>query len=181
MNQANIPAILIGEDGAPMPLARRTQLAQAAGASAFISLHHDSVQPQFLSTWTVAGQPRPYSDAFHGYSVFISNEGARPQDSQRLGAALAAAMRAAGQTPSLHHAQNIPGENRPLVDAATGLYRFDKLVVLRTATMPAALLEAGIILNRADEAELRTPAHLARLSTAIVAAVQRFCTQPQSR
>ena len=84
-------------------------------------------------------------------------------------------MRSAGFAPSLHHAELIPGEGRPLLNPYLGLYRFDGLAVLRTATMPAALLEAGIIVNPAEEQALRTPAHLDRLSNAVAAGIQRFC------
>jgi len=36
-----------------------------------------------------------------------------------------------------------------------GLYRFNDLEVLKTAPMPAALLETGIIVNRREEQERR--------------------------
>ena len=42
---------------------------------------------------------------------------------------------------------------RHLVDAETGVYRYDQLLILRTARMPSVLLEAGSIINR-DEEEL---------------------------
>ena len=53
--------------------------------------------------------------------------------------------------PSLHHAEPIEGENREVIDRLNGVYRFDDLVVLRSAAMPAVLLEAGIIKHREEE------------------------------
>ena len=54
---------------------------------------------------------------------------------------------AAGEKPSLYHAEPIAGENRPLLDRRLGVHRFDGLAVLKTATMPAVLVEAGVIVN----------------------------------
>ncbi len=173
-----IAAVLIGEAGGPMPLLQRTRLAQAAGASLFLSLHHDSVQPQYLSTWTVDRQVRAYSDVFRGYSVFVSQAGGKPRDSLRFATLLGAGLRATGFTPSLHHAEMIPGEGRPVVDARLGILRFDGLAVLRTAPMPAVLLEAGIIVNRGEEEALRAPVVVERLAEAVAMSMRRYCAGP---
>ena len=175
LRRAGVLTVVIGEDGGPMPLAARSRLAQTAGAGLFLSLHHDFVQPQYLSTWTVDGQSRPYSDVFRGYSVFVSSAGRDPAGSLRFAALVGAAMRRAGFTPSLHHALPVAGEGRPVVDAALGILRYDGLAVLRTAAMPAVLLEAGIIVNREEEQALQAPAGLERLADAVAGAVVRAC------
>ncbi len=177
LGQTGTSTVLIGGTGAPLQLQERTRLAQAANADLFLSVHHDSVQPRYLMTWTFDGQPRPYSDVFRGYSVFVSHENARAADSLKFASLLGEGLRGAGFTPSLHHAEAIPGEGRPLLDARIGLYRFDKLLVLRTATMPAALLEAGIIVNRAEEEQLRSAAGLDRMAAAVAGSIQRYCAQ----
>ena len=180
LSQRGIAFVLIGEAGTPLPLTGRTRLAQAAGASLFLSLHHDSVQPHYLSSWIVDGQPRAYSDVFHGYSVFVSANNARAGESVRFATVLGYGLLAAGFTPTLHHAEPIPGEGRPLLDARIGLYRFDGLAVLRTAAMPAVLLEAGVIVNRAEEEQIRSPAVLQRMAAAIAGSVQRYCAEAAS-
>lgn len=176
LKRGGIATVMIGEDGAPLALAARSRQAQAAGASLFLSLHHDSVQPQYLSTWMVGGQSRPYSDVFRGYSVFVSNAGREPSGSLRFAALLGGAMREAGFRPSMHHALPVPGEGRPVVDATLGIFRFDGLAVLRTATMPAALLEAAIIVNREEEASVRMTATLDRFANSIAGSVRRYCS-----
>ena len=176
-----ITAVLIGEAGGPMPLVQRTRLAQAAGASLFLSLHHDSVQPQYLSTWVVDGQVRSYSDVFRGYSVFVSQAGGQPQNSLRFAALLGSGLRGAGFAPSTHHAEPIPGEGRPVVDARLGIMRFDGLAVLRTASMPAVLLEAGIIVNRVEEEALMSTISTNRLVAAVAGATQEYCAIISSR
>ena len=107
--------------------------------------------------------------------MFISGLNPRAQDSQRFATHLGARLNAAGFTPSLHHAEPIAGENRPLLQAKIGLYRFDELAVLRGAPMPAVLLEAGIIVNRQEEMRLQDPAAIARMADAIVSAIQQYC------
>lgn len=173
--RAGIATSVIGASGARLALAERTHEAQRAGATLFLSLHHDSVQPQYLIGWQVTGRALRYSDAFGGYSLFISGLNPRAQDSQRFATHLGARLNAAGFTPSLHHAEPIAGENRPLLQAKIGLYRFDELAVLRGAPMPAVLLEAGIIVNRQEEMRLQDPAAIARMADAIVSAIQQYC------
>ena len=61
-------------------------------------------------------------------------------------------MRNKGFVPTLHHAEPIAGENRELLIADKGIYVFDELIVLKTATSPALLLEAAVIVNPDDDA-----------------------------
>lgn len=168
---------LIGEAGTPISLDERTRVAQAGSATLFLSLHHDSVQPHYLGDWQVDGVTRRYSDRFHGYSVFTSALNRQAQASQAFAALLGRALAAEGMTPSLHHAEPIPGEGRPLIDARLGLYRFDQLAVLRTAAMPAVLLEAAVIVNRAEEQQVQSGAVARQVGKAVANAVRRFCEQ----
>ncbi len=168
-------SFLIGESGSPLPLLERTRTAMQRGAGLFISIHHDSVQPRYLTDWQAGGRTQRYSDRFRGFSLFISGETARLEDSKDLAGLIGRALLAAGFTPSLHHAEQIPGEGRPLLDGGIGLYRYDQLAVLRTAAMPAVLLEAGIIVNREEEAQSRQPSVLRTKAQAIARAVGQFC------
>lgn len=153
----------------------RPRLAAERGATVFLSLHHDSVQPRYLEVWTVDGQERSYADAFAGHSLFVSGIGGDPAGSERLGRTVGAAMKAAGLTPTQHHAEAIEGENRPWVDASLGLHRYDQLAVLRHAEIPALLIEAGVILNRDEEARLATKEGRAPVIAAIAQGVATFC------
>ena len=78
-------------------------------------------------------------------------------------------------TPTLHHAETIPGERREVLDKKLGIYRFDDLVVLKSARMPAVLVEAGVIVNRNEELLLRSADHQKKLASALVGAVVDFC------
>lgn len=170
--------LLIGDAGDRTGLTERT--AAAAGADFFLSIHHDSVQPQYLETWTVGGEEQKWSDRFSGYSLFVSRQNPHPKKSLACARAMGEALRAAGQTPSLHHAEKIKGENRPVADTTNGIYYFDDLVVLKTARSPAVLVEAGIILNRHDELLLREPATKRRIAAALADGLRECLGVPAS-
>jgi N-acetylmuramoyl-L-alanine amidase len=143
---------VINLDGAETGLETRT--AKARGADLFLSVHHDSAQPQYLSAWTFKDERHHYTDRFAGFSLFVSRRNPDPARSLACASAVGSALRQNGFAVSLHHAEPIEGENRPLADAVNGVYYYDDLVVLRSATQPAILLEAGVIVNRDEEALL---------------------------
>jgi N-acetylmuramoyl-L-alanine amidase len=168
-------AFLIGESGAPLPLPRRSQIAREEKADLFISLHHDSAQKQYFSEWMFEGHSHLYSDIFHGYSIFISTGSRWAKESMRLATLLGRALEANGLTPSLHHAEAIPGENRALLDSTLGIYQFDELAVLRGATMPALLLESGLIVNRDEEQSIQLGVYHPKVVAALVEAITQYC------
>ena len=169
-----VQTILINGDGKIGSLLQRT--ASASGrVSLFISLHHDSVQPQYLSEWVFDGRTHQFSDNFNGYSLFISAINPEYERSKRFAKLLGQQFRVQGLVPTLHHAEPISGESRELLDPALGIYRFDHLVVLRTATMPAVLVEAGIIVNRAEEEALSTASRQDKFVAAVTKAVNLYC------
>lgn len=159
--------VLIGAEGEGHDLRARPHMALKAGATFFLSLHHDSVQPQYLDTWDVGGKTRAYSDRFRGFSLFVSRTNPHFKTSLACASALGAALRQAGLTPSKYHAEPIAGENRPFADEANGVHYYDDLVVLKTATIPAVLLEAGVIVHRQDELWLQQASTQTTIATAL--------------
>jgi N-acetylmuramoyl-L-alanine amidase len=156
LRRAGHKVILIGDDGMAENLGKRAP--RASGMDLFISIHHDSAQPHYLSEWDHEGATRLYSDLFSGYSVFVSRLNPRVEASLRCASEIGASMRRAGFTASRYHAEPIPGENRPFADEANGVHYFDNLAVLKTARVPALLFEAGVIVNRDEELRMRDPA-----------------------
>jgi N-acetylmuramoyl-L-alanine amidase len=152
-------------------LAQRAAEANAQNADLFLAIHHDSVKDRFLKTWEVNDKTQKYCDDFHGYSIFFSNKNAKAAESLAFARKLGQALLNAGFTPTLHH---VAQENRLIVDKEKGIYAFDDLVVLKTARMPAVLLECGVIVNRAEEENLNSPAYRKRLVDAIGRAIQDF-------
>jgi N-acetylmuramoyl-L-alanine amidase len=169
---------VVNPGGDAIALKARPQSALAAGADLLLSVHHDSVQPHYLMPWTWQGRQHRYSDHFSGYGLFVSGKNAAFTASRRVAADLADSLRQSGLKPSLHHAEPISGENRPLLDAERGIYQYDDLVVLKYALMPAVLIEAGLIVNRDEELRVSQPEYQAMLATAVLGAVKAHCRRP---
>jgi len=168
LKHAGHRTLLIGDDGLAEDLGKRAP--RAASMDLFISIHHDSVQPRFLSTWEYEGDVRQYSDLFSGFSLFVSRANAHLESSLKCASAIGTALQRAGFKPSRYHADPIVGENRPFADEANGVHYFDHLAVLKTASIAALLFEAGVIVNRDEELRMRDPAVRARIADAIAAA-----------
>ncbi len=166
-------SFVINPKGEEIRLAQRSAKANAQNADLFLAIHHDSVKDRFLKTWEANGKTQKYCDDFHGYSIFFSNKNARATESLAFASKLGQALLKAGFTPTLHH---VAQDNRPIIDKEKGIYAFDDLVVLKTARMPAVLLECGVIVNRAEEEKLNSSAYRQRLVDAICRAVQDFST-----
>lgn len=175
LQRANVRAALINPDGGEISLTDRPAAALKSGASLLVSLHHDSAQAHYLQRWTWEGREQSYSDQFKGYGLFVSARNPAMAESLAVASAIGDAMLAAGLRPSLHHAEPIAGEGRPLLDAVRGIYQFDDLVVLAKAAMPAVLVEAGVIIHRDEELALASPQRQAALASAVVAAAQAHC------
>ena len=163
--------ILVGADGSMAHLSQRT--AAAGRADFLLSVHHDSMQPQFFSIWDDEGTERLYSDRYAGFSLFVSRRNVDLATSLRCASAIGAALRASGFTPSLYHAEEIPGEFKAFADRDNGVHYYDNLVVLHTAKSPAVLLEAGVIVNRDEELKLASPETRRRLASAVVEGLSR--------
>jgi N-acetylmuramoyl-L-alanine amidase len=166
-------SVLIGDDGAMEHLSRRTLAAHAAGATFFLSVHHDSAQPQLLDTWNWQGSEQHFTNKFSGYSLFVSRKNPQLAASLRCARSIGLALRHAGQSPTPHHAARITGEFKQWADREAGVYYYDELVVLKSASTPAVLLEAGIILNPAEESKLQEPAMRRLIATAVASGLEQ--------
>ena len=174
LRHAGHTTLLIGDDGLGADLGKRAP--RASRMDLFISIHHDSVQPRFLTDWQHEGQPRLYSDRFAGFSLFVSHLNPRLKSSLRCASAIGAELRRAGLVPSRYHADPVVGENRPFADEANGVHYYDNLAVLKTASVAALLMEAGVIVNRDEELRMRDPVVREKIAAGVTAAVSR-CLQ----
>lgn len=176
LRKAGFTHVVRTDDGDDISLEERSDFANRHNADLFLSLHHDSVQPQYLAEWSYEGKPRLYSDRFTGYSIFFSALNRESAESLRFARLLGQGLRQSCFHPSQHHAENIAGENRALIDPRLGIYRFDGLMVLKNSSMPAVLLEAGLIVNRSEEVLLGDPVYRHAIAQTIDQAIERFCS-----
>lgn len=163
-------------------LVKRVMRANSAGANLFLSIHHDAVPDSFLEKWEFAGEEHTFSDRFKGHSIFISYDNRDRNGSLLYARLLGKALKARGLQYTPHYTDKIMGHRRrELIDAEAGVYRYDQLVVLKDTNMPAVLLEAGSIVNRAEELELATPERQSLISAAVTEAVEAFCAARSPR
>jgi N-acetylmuramoyl-L-alanine amidase len=164
-------AFEIGADGKSVDPETRPVEASAHNAKFFLSIHHDSVQPQYLEEWTWQGGVQQHADQFSGFSLFVSRKNKQLAASLRCASSIGAALKSAGFSPSKHHAENIEGENRPWADQSNGVYYYDNLIVLKNAKIPAVLLEAGVIVNQHEEKHLLEPAVRKTIGNAVASGI----------
>lgn len=163
-------------------LFERAIRANAMAANLFISIHHDSVPDNLLQTWQYDGQEHHFNDNYPGYAIFISNQNGDRAGSLQFGKFLGTELQARGLGYTPHYILPLMrNRRRELLDPDAGVYRYDELIVLQRTRMPAALLEAGSIINRQEEPVLASPERRAVASAAITAAVEDFCTARATR
>jgi N-acetylmuramoyl-L-alanine amidase len=175
--------ILLVTAGPAMPgLARRVARANRSHADLLLSIHHDSVPDSLLEDWNYNGEPHHFSDRFKGHSIFVSYDNPDRTGGLLFGKLLGNALKSRGLQYTPHYTDKIMGHRRrELVDAAAGVYRYDKLIVLRETRMPAVLLEAGSIINRDEELLLGTAEQQGLIGAAVIDAVESFCRARQPR
>lgn len=171
-------AHLLLANGEAIPsLIRRVAQANAMSADLLVSIHHDSVPESFKSMWDFGGVQRPYSNHFKGHSIFVSRDNADYEASLGFAKLLGAQLKARGltYTPHYHKEPKMGSRRRQLLDADTGVYRYDQLLILRTTRMPSVLLEAGSIIHTDEEAVMGTEERQLQIAGAVTEAVERFC------
>jgi N-acetylmuramoyl-L-alanine amidase len=168
--------LLVTEGKARPSLVKRVAAANNLHANLFLSIHHDSVPDKLLENWEFEGKKSHFSDRFSGYSVFVSRNNPDFKTSLAFAELVGKEMKAQGLQYAQQYTQAIMGRNRhPLLNKETGVYSYDKLVVLKSTRMPAVLLEAGSIINRDEELKMDSPERRDIISSAVAAAVKEFC------
>jgi N-acetylmuramoyl-L-alanine amidase len=168
--------LLVTEGKARRSLVKRVAAANDLHANLFLSIHHDSVPDKFLENWEFEGKKSHFSDRFSGYSVFVSRNNPDFKTSLLFAELVAREMKAQGLQYAQQYTQAIMGRyQHPLLNKETGVYSYDKLVVLKSTRMPAVLLEAGSIINRDEELKMDSLERQGIISSGVTAAVKEFC------
>jgi N-acetylmuramoyl-L-alanine amidase len=168
--------LLVTAGKARPSLFRRVAAANDWHADLLLSIHHDSVPNKLLEDWEFEGKKSHFSDRFSGYSVFVSRNNRDFSTSLSFAELVGKELKAEGLEYARQYSQPIMGRyQHPLLNKETGIYRYDELVVLRKAWMPAVLLEAGSIINRDEELQMDSPERLNIISSGVTAAAKKFC------
>lgn len=175
LEQAGWQVVLTRQPHEERSLAERAQIANQLNADVFLSIHHDSAQLQDLQKTEVNGQTvYQTTQPIQGYSVFVSGKNPQFSTSKQMAIALGKQLRQTGRPFNAYHNRPISGENRPFLDQTNGVYQYDGLAVLRLTKMPAALVEVGVIVDKADEQVVSQAEQRQNMIRAIVSALQTF-------
>ena len=170
-------SFIINETGDDISLSARAAIANQRGAHLLVSIHHDSVEPKDLSQWLCQGRIMPHCDRFTGYSIFYSEKNGSPLNSLIFAGILGSEMLHTCFCPTLHHAEKFTGGDKDLIDKTRGIYKYNNLIVLKEATMPAVLFECGIIKNRNEELQLGNTQYQQKLVAALFSAIKIYFSQ----
>ena len=139
---------------------------QARGSDFFISIHHDSISPEYLQFWDWDGEEASHTMLKRGFGLFVSRRNPDLAGSLRCASAMGAMLRRAGFAPTPWHARK-----HQAADEKNGVWYYDNLVVLHKSTFPAVLFEAGVIKHREEELELLDPERQARMADALATGI----------
>jgi N-acetylmuramoyl-L-alanine amidase len=171
--------LLVTEGKARPSLGRRVAAANNLHADLFLSIHHDSVPDKLMEEWEYEGKKSHFSDRFSGYGVFVSKSNPDFESSFRFARLIGKQMRLQGFKFANQYTLPIMGKyRRELLDREAGVYRYDELIVLKTTNMPAALLEAGSIINRDEELEMASAERHDKTVSAVTTALKEYCGLP---
>jgi N-acetylmuramoyl-L-alanine amidase len=135
------------------------------GSDLFVSVHHDSIDPEFWLPWTWRGRAASHTVVKRGFGLFVSSRNPDLATSLRCAVLMGRLLRRAGFESTPWHARK-----HQAADADNGVWYYDTLLVLGTTTLPAVLLEAGVIRHRDEELQLLNPTRQARMADALASA-----------
>ena len=142
-----------------------------------VSIHHDSVQEQFLQRKHTSRLPGRVSYYARGHSLFIKTFGSAYSKSLDVARAIGEQLSSTGLTPSQHHGEKIAGESRRIVDGRLGIYEFNSLAVLKASHVPAVLLEVAVIVNPLDEAWISKKKNRQKFADAVLKGLDAICPE----
>ena len=151
LNENGVKTYLINPE---LELLERARKASKFKNAILISIHHDSVQPQYLRNNVSEGRNLRYCNQFSGYSIFISNKNSEVSRSNKVAHDLSNSLQSTGLNYSKHHNEDINGERKEFALPENGVYYYDDLIILKHTQIPAILLECGIIVNQVEEKKI---------------------------
>ncbi|MCB0417615.1 MAG: ChaN family lipoprotein, partial [Bdellovibrionales bacterium] len=155
-----------------LSLRERVDKIRALKPDAVLSIHHDSMQENYLEKRADGGWVT--REPATGFSLFVGTRGEYADRSRTLAELIGREFLKLGRKPTLHHAERVPGESRTLLDDDLGIYEYNELAVVKNAVAPTVLVELGLIVDEGDEKYLSTVDNQKQLAQALQNALTKF-------
>ena len=176
LGQAGFDVILVRSDDTFIPLWDRAKIANEAGADLFISIHLNAARARTAKGSEVYFLSLDRGDEDAASVVALENAGAevRPGDDS----VVASILEDMAQKAYLQDSERLAVAVQLQLNRLGGIkergVKQAPFVVLRSAAMPAVLVESAFISNRKEEAKLKDKAFLKKLATALTNGVHRY-------
>ncbi len=179
LQEAGFEVILTREEDVLIPVWDRAKIANEAGADLFISLHLNAAKARAAKGSEVFFLSQDAGDADAAEAAAQENKGAGQPASQD--SVVASILDDMAQKAFLQDSEKLAVALQNQLNRLGGIkergVKQAPFAVLRTAAMPAVLVETAFISNPKEEAKLRDPVFRKRVAEAITQGVRRFFVQ----
>ena len=179
LEEAGFEVILTREEDVLIPVWDRAKIANEAGADLFISLHFNAAKARAAKGSEVFFLSQDAGDADAAEVAARENEGAGQPASQD--SVVASILDDMAQKAFLQDSEKLAVALQNQLNRLGGIkergVKQAPFAVLRSAAMPAVLVETAFISNPKEEVKLKDPAFLKKVAEAMTQGVRRFFTQ----
>jgi len=173
VERGRVRVALTRDDDRYLTLDQRAAVARALGASLFVSLHTDSAPNPLARGASIYSLSDVASDAEAARFAAHENRGASVAERNgSVDAILADLAMRSEMSASADFASRLVRKSAGRFELRPEPHRFAGFHVLRRASTPAVLFEAGYISNVEDEALLRSPVHRGKIVLALAQAIE---------
>jgi N-acetylmuramoyl-L-alanine amidase len=179
LQEAGFDVVLTRQEDVLIPVWDRAQIANEAGADLFISLHLNAAKARAAKGSEVYFLSLDAGDADAAEVAALENEGAGQPPGQD--SVVASILDDMAQKAFLQDSEKLAVAVQNQLNHLVGIkergVKQAPFAVLRSAAMPAVLVETAFISNPKEEAKLKDPAFRKKVAEAITQEVKRFFTQ----
>jgi len=162
-----------------IPLDGRVEIAQAQGASLFMSIHADAIADHSVrgaSVYTLAGTASDKQTAMLAERENAADRYGLPQggETPQVSEILASLVRHETRVGSARMQSHVVSSLAREVPLLENPARHAAFAVLKSADIPSVLVEMGFMSNQRDEAALRQAEHQAKVAAALRRSIDTY-------
>ncbi len=180
LGEAGFDVVLVRRDDTFVPLWDRAKIANEAGADLFISIHLNAARARAAKGSEVYFLSLDRGDEDAASVAALENAGADAKPSGDANAVVAGILEDMAQKAYLQDSERLAVAVQLQLNRLGGIkergVKQAPFVVLRSAAMPAVLVESAFISNRKEEAKLKDKAFLKKLAATLTTGIRRYFT-----